>query len=389
MPTSTPRLEWGAQFRTNIKIIDEQHQVLFDLINDIDDQLTKKPIDTCMLNTAIDGVVAYSLYHFVTEESLAYRSKATSRMENHIQSHNEFRKKLTEFRRASQTGDIVTVATELLRYLKHWLVSHIMHTDVALGGEILAMERNAKSKADTDKNCPSCDGLRIAVVEDNDDLREEIVFFLSHVGHRATGCPSGEALNKHMSEQGSDVIVLDLGLPDIDGIDLLSRYSGRPDVAIVVLTARGETDDRITGYQRGADAYLVKPVDMRELVAVVDHVSQRLYPTLNSDENSWKYSSSRWLLIAPDETSITLTEQQAKIIQMFSHAGRKVLTRKEIVAEMGWDNGPEHDLRNDEKIESSLSRLRHKLGEVGFDPTPIKTIRGIGYAFRAPLVEVN
>lgn len=386
MPTSSPRLEWGAQFRTNVKIIDEQHQVLFDLINDIDDQLTRSPIDECQLHKAIDGVVAYSLYHFVTEESLAYRAKAISQMDGHIQSHNEFRKKLADYRRASQTDDIVAVATDLLRYLKHWLVSHILHTDVALGAEILAQENRRQQDGE---ECPYCNGLRIAVVEDNDDLRDEIVFFLSHVGHRAVGCASGEALKKHMAEIGSDVIVLDLGLPDIDGIDLLGRFSGRPDVAIVVLTARGATEDRIVGYQRGADAYLIKPVDMRELVAVVDHVAQRLYPPVANPENAWRFSTSRWVLISPEDVSITLTEQQARMIQLFIRAGRRVLSRKEIVEEMGWDNGPENDDRNDEKIESSLSRLRHKLEEVGYNPTPIKTIRGIGYAFRAPLVEVS
>jgi DNA-binding response OmpR family regulator len=66
-----------------------------------------------------------------------------------------------------------------------------------------------------------------------------------------------------------------------------------------------------------------------------------------------------------------------------------VLTRKEIIQAMGWENGPAHNSHNDERIESCLSRLRHKLDEVGFNPTPIKTIRGVGYAFRAPLVEVS
>lgn len=386
MPTSSPRLEWGAQFRTNIKIIDEQHQVLFDLINDIDDQLVKQPVDACQLHKAIDGVVAYSLYHFVTEESLAYRAKATARMDGHVRSHNEFRKKLADYRRAARTEDIVGIATDLLRYLKHWLVSHIMETDVALGAEILALENRHKQGA---AECPSCDGLRIAVVEDNDALREEIVFFLTHVGHRAVGCASGEALKQHMADIGSDVLILDLGLPDIDGLDLLGRYSGRPDVAIVVLTARGDTEDRIIGYQRGADAYLVKPVDMRELVAVVDHVAQRLYPPITSAEHAWRYSASRWMLVSPEDVAIALTEQQAEMLQLFAHAGRRVLTRKEIVQAMGWESGPEHDSRNDEKIESCLSRLRHKLEEVGFNPTPIKTIRGVGYAFRAPLVEVS
>lgn len=385
MPRSSPRLEWGPQFRTTIKIIDEQHQVLFDLINNIEDQLVRDPIDADQLRKAIDGAVAYSLYHFVTEESLAYRAKATAKMDAHVRSHNEFRQRVAAYRDAAQQGDPVATATEVLRYLRHWLISHILHTDVALGAEILALE-NRPEKA---KEGLACDGLRIAVVEDNHDLREEIVFFLSHVGHRAIGCSGGAALNQHMNEVGSDIIVLDLGLPDIDGIELLNRYSGRPDVAIVVLTARGATEDRIAGYQHGADAYLVKPVDMRELVAVVDRAAQRLYPQPGETGQAWKFSSSAWTLTSPGDVAIKLTEQQSQILQLFARAGRRVLPRKEIIEGLGWDATPERDIHNDEKIEAGLSRLRRKLEEVGINPTPIKTIRGVGYSFRAPLIETS
>lgn len=95
------------------------------------------------------------------------------------------------------------------------------------------------------------------------------------------------------------------------------------------------------------------------------------------------------MLVSPEDVAVTLTEQQAELIQLFARAGRRVLTRGEIAEAMGWEHGPAHDARNDERIESCLSRLRHKLEEVGFQPTPIKTIRGVGYAFRAPLVEVS
>lgn len=385
MSRSSPRLEWGPQFRTHIKIIDEQHQVLFDLINDIEDRLAEDPVDACQLRKSIDGTVAYSLYHFVTEESLAYRTKATSGMDAHVRTHNAFRKKVKDYRHEAQKGDAEAIATDLLRYLRHWLISHILHTDVALGAEIAALENHRG----TARKVSDCDGLRVAVVEDNNDLREEIVFFLSHVGHRAIGCPSGAALNRHMADHGSDIIVLDLGLPDIDGVDLLNRYGGRPDVAIVVLTARGATVDRIAGYQHGADAYLVKPVDMRELVAVVDRAAQRLYPHPSDLGPSWKYSPSAWTLTSPGALTIKLTEQQSRILQLFVHAGRRVLPRKEIIEGLGWDSAPGHDSHNDEKIEASLSRLRRKLEDVGINPTPIKTIRAVGYAFRASLIEAD
>lgn len=381
IPTNSPRLEWGAQFRTDIKLIDEQHQVLFDLINDIDDQLARDPIDARRLHKAIDGVVAYSIYHFVTEESLARRAKATAHMEQHVRAHDGFRNKLAAYRRCAQEGDVVAVAVDLLRYLKHWLVSHIMETDVALGAEIRARENRQRQEG---REAPSWDGLRIAVVADEDDLREEIVFFLTHIGHRAVGCASGAALKRHMAAGGSEVLILDCGLPDIDGLDLPGRDGGRPDVAVVALTARGEAADRIAGHLRGADACLVKPVDMRELVATVDHVVQRRQPPAASDQ-AWRYSPSRWLLMSPEDVAVTLTEQQAQLVQLFARAGRRVLTHGEIAGAMSRENVPGHD----EKIESSLGRLGHKLEEMGFHPPPLKTIRGIGYAFHVPLVEVS
>lgn len=381
MPKNSPRLEFGPQFRTGINIIDEQHQVLFDLINRVDDLLQLAVADTVALGQAIEGVANYALYHFVTEESLAYRSHYAAQMGNHIHQHNEFRKKIVAYRDAAHGRDLGAVAQELLRYLKHWLVSHILHTDVTMCREIRRQASLQAKPAQT----PAADGLRIAVVEDNNDMREEIVYFLSHVGHQVVGLENGAALNRHMMDAGSDVIVLDLGLPDIDGTDLIARYGGRDDVAIVVMTARGSTEDRIAGYRGGADAYLVKPVDMRELVAVIDRAVQRLYPPAVANAHAWRFSPSRWLLLTPDGDEITLTEQQATLIGLFIGGGRRTLLRKEIATAMDWTS----DAHVEDKLESCLSRLRHKLEENGARVSPLKTIRGVGYSFAAPLLAVT
>ena len=381
MPKNSPRLEFGPQFRTGIKIIDEQHQVLFDLINGIDDLLQLAAADTVALGQAIEGVANYALYHFVTEESLAYRSHYANRMDNHIHQHNEFRRKLVGYRNAAHGSNLGAVALDLLRYLKHWLVSHILHADITMCREIRQQASLDANPAQT----PAADGLRIAVVEDSNDLREEIVYFLSHVGHQVVGLDNGAALNRHMMDAGSDVIVLDLGLPDIDGIDLIARYGGRDDVAIVVLSARGSTEDRIAGYRGGADAYLVKPVDMRELVAVIDRAVQRLYPTAAANAHTWRFSPSRWLLVTPDGGEITLTEQQATLIGLFVGSGQRTLLRNQIAAAMDWAS----DAHVEDKLESCLNCLRHKLEENGAGVSPLKTIRGVGYSFTAPLLAVT
>lgn len=384
MPTQSPRLEWGPQFRTGIKLIDEQHQVLFDLINGIEDHLTADIVDESMLRSDIEGVVAYSMYHFVSEESLAYRLNATDGMEHHLKGHNEFRRELASLKKLADEDrtQLIPAATALFRYLKNWLTTHILRIDIELGNEI-----RRKSSTHAEPDSPGHASLRVAVVEGDRDLREEIVFFLSHVGHHAVGLESGAALNQHMMNVGSDVIVLDLDLPDIEGLDLLDRYADRRDVAIVVMTAQTCTEDRIAGYRHGADANLSKPVDMRELVAVIDHTAQRLYSPAESHPDTWRLSSLKRRLFAPDGTEIELTELQARLMLLFA-PGRRTLQRMEIANTFVPDEThPEHAL--DERIETAISRLRRKLDEHGIHEAPIKTVRGVGYLFSAPLLATD
>jgi hemerythrin-like metal-binding protein len=381
MPNRRPRLEWGPQFRTGIKVQDEQHQVLFDLINLVDDQLLQDTPDETLLHQAIDGVVAYTLYHFVTEESLAYRLQATDGIDAHLKQHNEFRKALGTMQqnaRQADDGKLIKLAGELLRFLQNWLTSHIMATDFALAREI---KRKAPREV---KTAGKAEGLRIIVTEDNRDLREEIVFFLSHIGHHVDGAGSGKELDNLMATNGADVIILDLGLPDIDGIELLDRYGGRTDLAVVVMTARNTTKDRIEGYRHGADAYLTKPVDMRELVAVIDRAVQRLYSEPVDDPHAWAFSESLRTLTPPGGTPIELTELQVRLMGLFL-PGRQTLQRT-LIAEALNNKGFESEGSLDERIEASISRLRRRIEENGNTPSPIKTVRGVGYQFGAHLI---
>lgn len=120
--------------------------------------------------------------------------------------------------------------------------------------------------------------IHIAVVEDNEDLRDEVVFHLGRMGHCVTGLPDGTALDRHLASQPADVLVLDLGLPGEDGVSIARRLAvSHPRLAIAMLTARGQLEDRLVGLESGADIYLVKPVDMRELSAVCESLYRRLH----------------------------------------------------------------------------------------------------------------
>jgi DNA-binding response OmpR family regulator len=153
------------------------------------------------------------------------------------------------------------------------------------------------------------------------------------------------------------------------------------------MTTHISPEDRIAGYRHGADTYLSKPIDMRELVAVIDHTAQRLYAPAESHPDTWRLSSLKRRLFAPDGTEIELTELQTRLMLLFA-PGRRTLQRTEIANTFVPDEThPEHAL--DERIETAISRLRRKFDEHGIREAPIKTVRGVGYLFSAPLLATD
>ena len=112
--------------------------------------------------------------------------------------------------------------------------------------------------------------VAVVVVEDERDLREEVVDFLTGSGLAVRGAANGAELERLLGDEPADVVVLDLGLPSEDGISIAARLQTRPGApGIDMMTARGRVEERILGYQTGADIYLVKPVDYGELVAAI------------------------------------------------------------------------------------------------------------------------
>lgn len=117
---------------------------------------------------------------------------------------------------------------------------------------------------------------KVAVVEDDADLRDSTLDFLTALGYPVWGVGSGEALYQRLADDPVDVVVLDVELPGEDGFSIAGKLQGAADLAIVMVTGRGALDDRLTGLSSGADTYLVKPVNLRELAANIDAVARRL-----------------------------------------------------------------------------------------------------------------
>lgn len=222
---------------------------------------------------------------------------------------------------------------------------------------------------------------RVTVIEDNHDLREEVVFHLRHAGHEAIGVADATSLDRSLAADPlPDVVVLDIGLPGEDGFSIATRLRrDHPAIGIVMLTARGLIDDKLHGLSLGADAYLVKPVDLRELVAVVVSVSRRLSPRAGYD-GGWQLDTTRREVVSPRGVQSALTNTEYLLMLQLAQAAPDVASRRALVEALGHDF-----LQFDERrIEAAISRLRKKLQDEG-EESPLRSARTQGYVFAAPI----
>ena len=214
----------------------------------------------------------------------------------------------------------------------------------------------------------------IALVEDHAALREELVFHLHHAGHTVTGLPDGAALDQHLAQHPCDLVLLDLGLPGEDGLSIAARLRrDRPGLGLIMLTARGMFHERLQGLQGGADAYLVKPVDPAELLAVIANLLGRLRPeTAPAD---WCFDPHTLRLRAPDGASILLTHMDGQLLSTLARHAPAPVSRHRLIADLG---GTTLDFA-EHRLEVAISRLRQKMTRVGAKSTAIRAARGTGY----------
>lgn len=228
----------------------------------------------------------------------------------------------------------------------------------------------------------------ILVVDDDSQIRSLLSEYLHKQGYRVTTVADGKGLRAAMATSRPDVIILDLMLPGEDGLTLCRDLRAQSDVPIVMLTARGDETDRIVGLEMGADDYVPKPFNPRELLARIKSVLRRarsLPENLQSFETG-AYRFAGWLLDAatrnltsPEGVVIALSGTDFRLLKIFLDHPNRVLTRDQLIDLMlSRDAGP-----FDRAIDVQVSRLRQRLGEDAKEPVIIKTIRGQGYVFAA------
>jgi DNA-binding response OmpR family regulator len=219
--------------------------------------------------------------------------------------------------------------------------------------------------------------MRILVVEDDVQLARQIGSALTEAGHDATIAHDGERALDKTKQKPFDLIVLDVILPGIDGFDVLRHLRSEHMASrVLMLTARGEVKDRVTGLQLGADDYLPKPFAMGELVARVNALGRRYpeEPVLNLRVGDLTLD-----LAAHDvhrgARRIELSPRELMLLKVLMREPARVFTRTEL-CERVWEHPHEYDTK---LVEVFIGRLRRKIG----DPPLIHTVRHVGYTIDA------
>ncbi len=216
--------------------------------------------------------------------------------------------------------------------------------------------------------------MRIALVEDNRALADGVAAVLTGVGHAVDLLRDGAAADAHLAAEGADLVILDINLPKLDGLAVLRRLRARGDqTPVLLLTARGETGDRVIGLDAGADDYLVKPFEMAELEARLRALTRRRARTASQSESigSLRYERGARRVFCADE-ELELPRKELALFECLIERRGQIVAKWAIADHLyGTGAGVEEHV-----VEVYVSRLRKRLAAHG---VTIRTARGLGY----------
>jgi OmpR family response regulator RpaB len=217
------------------------------------------------------------------------------------------------------------------------------------------------------------------MVDDDVDLNALVTEYLARFGHRLVTATSAARGMAELRRERPDLVILDIMLPDTDGLTLCREIRTEFDVPIIMLTARGEVADRVLGLELGADDYLSKPFEPRELVARIQSVIRRSAnrespQALVADGLRLQKETRR---VSLDGNDIDLTTMEFELLSVLMESHGRVLSRNRLIERL---RGIDADVY-DRSIDMLVSRLRDKLGDDSHAPRFIKTVRLTGYQF--------
>jgi DNA-binding response OmpR family regulator len=220
---------------------------------------------------------------------------------------------------------------------------------------------------------------RVLIVEDDADIADVLRRLLRQEGHEPAIAPDGEAALALEREFSPDLVILDLGLPGIDGVEVAQELRNRGDVPILILTARSDTDEVVQGLDAGADDYLVKPFERAELLARIRALLRRRPPRGKASVRVGD------LILNPDsrevrrgDREIELTNREFELLEYLVRNERLVVSRDQLLEEV-WGYAPYTETNT---VDVFISNLRRKL-EAGGEDRILHTKRGAGYVLKA------
>ncbi|MGF2733600.1 response regulator transcription factor [Marinobacter sp. DUT-1] len=225
---------------------------------------------------------------------------------------------------------------------------------------------------------------RVLLVEDDEELRELLARYLANQGFTVREAANGRDGLALALGQDCDIVVLDIMLPDISGLDVLRELRAQTHLPVVLLTARGDETDRIVGFEVGADDYIPKPCNPRELVARLQALLRRIAWDQKAEvHDNREYGDLRvepaHRRICQNGQPLDLTATEYEVLQvLLAHAG-SVVRKTDL---MQWALGRRLEA-HDRTLDMHISNLRKKLGND--DPPRIETVRGLGYSYRVPV----
>ncbi len=231
---------------------------------------------------------------------------------------------------------------------------------------------------------PGNHDIAVCIVEDDTDLRDEVVQTLTEYGFDVRGFPGSRELYRGLLQQPCDVAVLDVGLPGEDGFSIMASLRETASMGIIMFTARGQMTDRVRALMGGADAYLVKPVDMEELVATIVSLARRLRtaePAAQERDTGWRVSPDGWMLTSPEGVGIALSAAERSLLQVLMQHGGTTVSREALVHALEYH--PDDVLSN--RLDMLVSRLRRKVAQATSEKLPLHSVRGIGFALHASI----
>ena len=227
----------------------------------------------------------------------------------------------------------------------------------------------------------------LLIVDDDPEIRDLLARFLREHGFQVSVAAEGEEMLQLLQDSEPDLVVLDLMLPGEDGLSLCRRLSADYTVPIIMLTAVAEEADRIVGLEMGADDYLTKPFNPRELLARIRAVLRRVGQSATGDRGQlvsfqgWQLDLGRRELKREDGTLVPLSAGEFRLLQVLAEHPQQVLSRDFLLERThGRESGP-----YDRSVDIQLSRLRRKIEDNPREPGIIKTVRSGGYMFSLPV----